>query len=136
MKDKRTIPFHQLILFSHYSIAYKKMITSIYLYFLLFISFSNELNNGLGRTPQMGKRQEEIVRKNELNIFFTIEGWNSWNHFGCRINETIVRQIADAIVATGLAAAGYQYGMLLSSCFLDTNNCLFFLLLAIYSESG
>jgi len=41
-----------------------------------------------------------------------IQGWNSWNHFGCRINETIVRKIADAIVATGLAAAGYQYGLL------------------------
>jgi hypothetical protein len=48
---------------------------------------------------------------NELYIFFSIEGWNSWNHFGCRINETVVRQIADAIVATGLAAAGYQYGL-------------------------
>ncbi len=46
--------------------------------------------------------------------FFTIEGWNSWNHFSCRINETVVRQTADALVATGLAAAGYQYGMFLS----------------------
>jgi hypothetical protein len=108
------------------------MMTSIYLYLLLFISFSDELNNGLGRTPQMGKRQEEFIRRNELDTFFTIEGWNGWNHFGCHVNETIVRQAADAIVATGLAAAGYQYGMFLSSCFLDTNNCL---LLIIYSES-
>ena len=40
----------------------------------------------------------------------SIEGWNSWNHFGCSINEEVVRQTADAIVATGLAAAGYEYG--------------------------
>ena len=45
--------------------------------------------------------------------FFSIEGWNSWNHFHCGINETVVRQTADAIVASGLAAAGYQYGMFL-----------------------
>jgi hypothetical protein len=42
---------------------------------------------------------------------FVIKGWNSWNHFHCNINETVVRQTADTIVATGLAAAGYQYGM-------------------------
>ncbi len=42
--------------------------------------------------------------------FFYIEGWNSWNHFHCGINEKIVQQTADALVATGLAAAGYQYG--------------------------
>ena len=37
-------------------------------------------------------------------------GWNSWNHFACNINEKLIKQTADIIVATGLAAAGYQYG--------------------------
>ncbi|XP_057427995.1 alpha-galactosidase-like isoform X2 [Lotus japonicus] len=36
-------------------------------------------------------------------------GWNSWNHFGCDVNESIVRETADAMVSTGLAALGYQY---------------------------
>ncbi|XP_057962139.1 alpha-galactosidase-like [Malania oleifera] len=36
-------------------------------------------------------------------------GWNSWNHFHCNINETIIRQTADALVSTGLAKLGYQY---------------------------
>src|SRR4051794_3235954 len=45
------------------------------------------LNNGLATTPPMG--------------------WNSWNKFHCNINETIIRQTADAIVSSGLAAAGY-----------------------------
>jgi alpha-galactosidase len=44
-----------------------------------------------------------------LHSFFTIEGWNSWNHFRCTINDTVIRQIADTFVATGLAKAGYEY---------------------------
>jgi alpha-galactosidase len=47
------------------------------------------LDNGLGRTPPMG--------------------WNSWNHFGCNINETTIRETADLLVKTGLAAKGYKY---------------------------
>jgi alpha-galactosidase len=47
------------------------------------------LDNGLGRTPPMG--------------------WNSWNHFGCQINETIIKETADLLVKTGLAAKGYKY---------------------------
>jgi alpha-galactosidase len=36
-------------------------------------------------------------------------GWNSWNKFQGAINDTIVRGVADAIVAKGLADVGYQY---------------------------
>jgi alpha-galactosidase len=36
-------------------------------------------------------------------------GWNDWNRFGCNIDETIVRQTADALVSSGLAADGYRY---------------------------
>ena len=36
-------------------------------------------------------------------------GWNSWNKFGCEnVNETIVREIADALVDKGLAPLGYD----------------------------
>src|SRR5439155_19342413 len=47
------------------------------------------LDNGLARTPPMG--------------------WNSWNKFHCTITESIVRGNADAIVSSGLAAAGYVF---------------------------
>jgi len=47
------------------------------------------LDNGLGLTPQMG--------------------WNSWNHFGCDINEQLIRDTIDTLVSSGLAAAGYKY---------------------------
>lgn len=36
-------------------------------------------------------------------------GWNSWNKFACEINEDLIREIADAMVEKGLAAAGYEY---------------------------
>ncbi|WP_222853583.1 NPCBM/NEW2 domain-containing protein [Fodinicola acaciae] len=36
-------------------------------------------------------------------------GWNSWNKFGCDINENLIKQTADAMVANGLDRLGYQY---------------------------
>jgi alpha-galactosidase len=47
------------------------------------------LENGLGRTPPMG--------------------WNEWNTFGCNSNDALIRAVADAMVSSGMAAAGYQY---------------------------
>jgi alpha-galactosidase len=47
------------------------------------------LENGLARTPPMG--------------------WNSWNHFGCDVSARLVRETADAMVASGMRDAGYQY---------------------------
>ncbi|KAF9587202.1 hypothetical protein IFM89_039591 [Coptis chinensis] len=60
----------------------------------------NLLNNGLGRTPQMG--------------------WNSWNHFHCDIEEKLIRETADAMVSTGLAAVGYEY-INLDDCWGELN---------------
>lgn len=36
-------------------------------------------------------------------------GWNSWNRYGCRIDEGLIRGVADAIVANGMRDAGYTY---------------------------
>ncbi len=36
-------------------------------------------------------------------------GWNSWNTFGGRINEAVIRETADAFVSEGLKDAGYEY---------------------------
>jgi alpha-galactosidase len=44
---------------------------------------------GLARTPPMG--------------------WNSWNHYGCEIDEGLIRRTADAMVANGMRDAGYLY---------------------------
>lgn len=36
-------------------------------------------------------------------------GWNSWNIFGCDINEEMIRGIADEMVESGMKEAGYEY---------------------------
>ena len=36
-------------------------------------------------------------------------GWNSWNKFGCHIDENLIRSTADAMVQSGMKAAGYEY---------------------------
>jgi alpha-galactosidase len=56
------------------------------------LTFANPLfalDNGLAKTPPMG--------------------WNSWNKFGCDVNEQLIRGMADALVSTGLKDAGYEY---------------------------
>jgi alpha-galactosidase len=46
-------------------------------------------DNGLARTPPMG--------------------WNSWNKFRTKISDAMIREIADALVASGMRDAGYVY---------------------------
>ena len=36
-------------------------------------------------------------------------GWNSWNKFGCDVSDTLVREVADALVSSGMRDAGYHY---------------------------
>ena len=36
-------------------------------------------------------------------------GWASWNTFAAKINYNVIKQQADAMVSSGLKAAGYQY---------------------------
>jgi hypothetical protein len=36
-------------------------------------------------------------------------GWNSWNAYGCNIDESKMLAAANQMVSLGLKAAGYQY---------------------------
>jgi len=36
-------------------------------------------------------------------------GWNSWNHFACKVNDEVVRAQAEAMASSGMKAAGYTY---------------------------
>ncbi len=36
-------------------------------------------------------------------------GWNSWNRFACDINENLIKEVADAMVESGMKDAGYLY---------------------------
>ena len=73
-----------------------------YLLLCIILALASALNNGVGRTPAMG--------------------WNSWNKFGCKINETLIKKTADLLVSTGLSAKGYRY-LNLDDCWqLDRNS--------------
>ena len=49
----------------------------------------HSVDNGLALTPPMG--------------------WNSWNHFGCNVSESLIRETADSMAANGMRDAGYRY---------------------------
>lgn len=36
-------------------------------------------------------------------------GWNSWNKFACNVDEHMIKEMADAMVANGMKDAGYTY---------------------------
>nr|WP_262901568.1 glycoside hydrolase family 27 protein [Candidatus Sulfidibacterium hydrothermale] len=42
-------------------------------------------------------------------------GWNSWNTFQCNINEKLIKETADAMVKSGMLAAGYKY-LIIDDC--------------------
>lgn len=52
--------------------------------------------------------QEESNRPAQLALNPPM-GWNSWNKFGCNVSEQLIREIANAMVSTGMKSAGYQY---------------------------
>ena len=57
--------------------------------------------NGLALTPPMG--------------------WNSWNKYGCTVNETVIRRMADAMATNGMKDAGYTY-IVIDDCWHGARN--------------
>jgi len=53
-------------------------------------------------------------------------GWNSWNKFGCDVNEQKIREVADAIVASGLKDLGYEY-VVIDDCWHGERDSLGFI---------
>jgi alpha-galactosidase len=45
-------------------------------------------------------------------------GWNTWNSFGCSIDEQLVREAADSLVASGMKDAGYD-SVIVDDCWFD-----------------
>lgn len=50
-----------------------------------------------------------VAQKEEGLALTPPMGWNSWNKFGCNVSEALIRQTADAMVASGMRDAGYRY---------------------------
>ncbi|MDE3056702.1 MAG: glycoside hydrolase family 27 protein [Bacteroidota bacterium] len=81
---------------SQFERSYRTAVFMAVLFFLAsFPLFAGD--TGLAKTPPMG--------------------WNSWNKFACDINETLIKQIADAMVSSGMKDAGYQY-VVLDDCWM------------------
>jgi len=38
-----------------------------------------------------------------------VMGWSSWNYYTCKVNDAMVRSQADALIKTGMKAAGYSF---------------------------
>lgn len=80
------------------------------IFFLLFIiiavnSFAQKFDQ-LAQTPPMG--------------------WNSWNRFGCEVNEQLVRKAADEMVSSGMNEAGYEY-IVIDDCWQISRDSLGFI---------
>jgi alpha-galactosidase len=56
----------------------------------------------LPAVPSSAQKYAELARTPPM-------GWNSWNHYGCEIDEGLIRRTADAMVASGMRDAGYLY---------------------------
>jgi len=60
--------------------------------------------------PALAETTQEVVNKAPNGLALTPPmGWNSWNKFACDVNEQVVRDTADAMVASGMRDAGYRY---------------------------
>lgn len=66
-----------------------KKILTIFLLLYSFLVLAQEKNFILAPTPPMG--------------------WNSWNKFGCNVSEVLIKEMADAMVSSGMKDAGYNY---------------------------
>jgi alpha-galactosidase len=62
--------------------------------FLVFLFFT---------TTVMGQQKDTMLAQTPPM------GWNSWNFFEEHVSEAILKEIADAMVAKGMVAKGYEY---------------------------
>jgi alpha-galactosidase len=73
---------------------------------LMFGSLQAQKFEGLALTPPMG--------------------WNSWNTFACNVDVFLLREMADAMVTSGLKDAGYQY-LVIDDCWQGQRDSLGFI---------
>lgn len=66
-----------------------KIFVCVFCAFTLIASISAQNFEDLAQTPPMG--------------------WNSWNRFGCKVSASLIKEMADAMVESGMAEAGYEY---------------------------
>ena len=83
-----------------------KQLLSAVILCLFLLPIQAQKFDGLAKTPPMG--------------------WNSWNKFACNVNETLIREVADAMVASGMKDAGYEY-IVIDDCWHGERDSLGFI---------
>jgi alpha-galactosidase len=68
--------------------------------------------------PLIGQEQEKVSAKLALTPPM---GWNSWNKFACNVSEDMIREMAGAMVKSGMKDAGYQY-VVIDDCWQVTRD--------------
>ncbi|SNR97369.1 glycoside hydrolase family 27 protein [Hymenobacter mucosus] len=70
--------------------------------FLLGLAFSS---SGFGQ----GNNYTQKYTKYDGLALTPPMGWNSWNKFACNVDEKLIKEMADALVSSGMKDAGYTY---------------------------
>ncbi len=74
------------------------------------IAHDGEYKLKVKATNSAGEAHSELTIKVGNTLALTpVMGWNSWNTFADEINEDLVKQVVDSMVATGMRDMGYQY---------------------------
>ncbi|WP_405926850.1 ricin-type beta-trefoil lectin domain protein [Streptomyces sp. NBC_00035] len=64
---------------------------------------------GLGRSAEPLAAEPAAVSTNQIGVNPAPMGWASWNSFASIIDFDTIKAQADALVSSGMAAAGYKY---------------------------
>ena len=77
---------------------------------LMVLMLSFMIDGCTKKTSERNAIQESDGLPAEVNLALTPPmGWNSWNAFGENVSEQVIRETADAMVASGLKEVGFSY---------------------------
>ncbi len=81
---------------------------------LLILCLTVHFNNGCTAQSAQDNNEPLLPVSTESKKFEGLAltppmGWNSWNTFGININEKLVKEMAEALISSGMREAGYKY---------------------------
>jgi alpha-galactosidase len=76
----------------------------------LLILMLSIIFNGCAKKASQNNTTPDAGSSGEVKLALTPPmGWNSWNPFGEKVSEQVIRETADAMVSSGLKDAGFSY---------------------------
>lgn len=80
-----------------------------YTQIILALCLSMTANNIVDAQQDSGNKNRQAKTDFEKLAQTPPMGWNSWNKFGCNVSESLIKEMADAMVLSGMKDAGYEY---------------------------